>query len=278
MSARFLPKGYTRCAEPPSPTAKNLGRLVSGLFGESKRSLRTDHLTTKDDKNIYETHASYFKDVANYSDPTADTQEGLKFNSLVTIQIKDCFSQRAILVDKPSRLVIKNLFIFITEKSATADLKPIPDSVDNLNTDRNQQSSRTADCKFSLSLKHPKKPFLTFLVEWNKVESLNSGEKNPTKILTYFLLKFKISWDNLGKKIILKNSEETISLCFEKDIEYFKALHGLKQFTTQEGFFEKFETKELNQILKNTKKKDCSTLTETIFRAHDLESDTKFIA
>lgn len=67
-------------------------------------------------------------------------------------------------------------------------------------------------------------------------------------------------------------------LSFSKEVEYFKAVHGLKQFTTQEGFFEKFETSELNQIMKNTKKKDASTLNDIIFKAHDLESDTKVIA
>lgn len=154
MSARFLPKGYTRVAEPPSPTSKNLGRLVAGLFGESKRSLRTDHLTTKDDKNIYDTHASFFKDVANYSDPVSgDNQIRLKFHSSVSIHIRDGFNQRAVLVDKPSKVVIKNLFVFVTESSNNEN-ELSPEILDNLDSHRTEQSSKTADCKFELLNMH----------------------------------------------------------------------------------------------------------------------------
>lgn len=92
------------------------------------------------------------------------------------------------------------------------------------------------------------------------------------------MLKFKISWDSSTQKIALKNSEESISLSFTKEVEYFKALHGLKQFTTQEGFFERFETKELNEIMRNTKKKDSSTLADTIFKAQEIDSGTIFTA
>lgn len=64
----------------------------------------------------------------------------------------------------------------------------------------------------------------------------------------------------MGKIITLKNSEETITLRFVKDIEYSKAFHSLKQFTTQEGFFERFETKDLREMMRTTKKKDPSSL------------------
>lgn len=79
MSARFLPKGYSRTAEPPSPSAKNLGRLVGALFGQSKRSLIADHLLTVDDQKLYETHSNYFKEVAEYSEQSPEAANTTRF-------------------------------------------------------------------------------------------------------------------------------------------------------------------------------------------------------
>lgn len=146
MSARFLPKGYTRVAEPPSPTAKNLGRLVAGLFGDSKRSLRTDHHTTKDDQKIYEKHAGFFKDVADYSDSVTDNKDSVKFKCQASVHIRDPFSQRTVILNQESNLIIKNLFLFIKERSKDrssligADLE-CPES------QRTTKSYQTADCK-----------------------------------------------------------------------------------------------------------------------------------
>lgn len=96
--------------------------------------------------------------------------------------------------------------------------------------------------------------------------------------MKYFLLKFKISWDSLIKKISLFNCEETIVFSFSKEIEFSKALHALKQFTTQKDFFDRFDASDYKEMVRKTKKKDSESLRESIFRVKEIETDALYLA